>query len=290
MKSWWLAARPKTLTAGVVPIVAATALVHAQDFKIHWWLVGLCLFSTLCIQIATNFINDAIDFAKGADGAERIGPVRATQSGLISGKNLMQVSWVLLLLAFLSGAPLVYFGGWPIVIVGLVSLFMAYSYTGGPLPLAYLGLGDLFVILFFGLIAIGGVYYLQTGEYTTAACILGLQIGLLATVLIAINNFRDIEQDIKANKRTLAVRFGARFARFEIAMLILVSYALQTYWFYQGKIFAALLPLLFLPLGLKIIYQVAKNAPSPIFNKYLGQSALLHVGFGVILSVGLYLG
>ena len=289
MIRWLLAARPKTLTAAIVPIMAATALVRANGYAIHWWVTGLCLFSALCIQVATNFINDAIDFDKGADTAERIGPTRVTQSGLITQKTLYRVSAVLLLLAFFAGVPLVYLGGWPIVIVGVLSLLMAYSYTGGPMPLAYLGLGDLFVVIFFGLIAVGGVYFIQTGHYSTSAFVLGLQIGFLSTVLIAINNLRDVHQDVKANKKTLAVRFGILFVRTEIVLLIMVSFLLQVYWLREGSLRAALLPLIFLPFAIRLLRQIAKNDPSPIYNRYLAQSALLHVGFGLVLSVGLYL-
>ncbi len=289
MKNWIIAARPKTLTAAIVPIVAATALVQFNGYEIKWWVTSLCLFSALCIQIATNFINDAIDFDKGADTLERIGPTRVTQSGLVKKKTLYRVTGGILFFALLSGMPLVYQGGWPIVVVGVLSLFMAYSYTGGLFPLAYLGLGELFVVIFFGLVAVGGVYYLHTGVYSSSAMILGLQIGLLSTVLIAINNLRDIYQDTKANKKTLAVRFGVAFARTEIAGLVLASFMLQYYWLMLGAMWGALLPFLFLPIAIHIVLQVAKNDPAPIYNRYLGQSALLHVGFGVVLSVGLYL-
>lgn len=289
MKSWLLASRPKTLTAALVPIIAATALVRLQGYEVKWWVSGLCLFSALCIQIATNFINDAIDFVKGADNHERIGPQRASQSGLLSRQHLFVASGILLFLAFVAGVPLVALGGWPIVTVGLVSLFMAYSYTGGPFPLAYLGLGDIFVILFFGLIAVGGVYYLQTGWFSWPPVILGLQIGFLSTVLIAINNLRDIDQDRKANKKTLAVRFGIKFARMEIATLILAPFFLQIYWYQFAGPFAGALPFVFLPLAARIARQIAQNEPSSLYNRFLGQSALLHSGFGLILSVGLSL-
>lgn len=289
MKSWILAARPKTLTAAVVPILAATALAQWQGFEIKWWITGLCLFSALCIQIATNFINDAIDFEKGADTFERIGPQRVTQSGLISRQHVLLGSGLILFFAFLAGVPLVLHGGWPIVSVGLISLFLAYSYTGGPFPLAYLGLGDFFVYLFFGLAAVGGVYYLQTGQWDIQALVLGSQIGFLSTVLIAINNLRDVEQDRKANKKTLAVRFGIQFVRFEIVLLLASTFFLQIFWHGRNAVLPAFLPLIFLPLAIFLAIQVATNAPSPIYNRFLALSALLHSGFGLILSIGLYL-
>jgi 1,4-dihydroxy-2-naphthoate polyprenyltransferase len=287
-QSWLMAARPKTLTAAIVPIVAATALAYWQGYEVAFGTVGLCLFASLCIQIATNFINDAIDFDKGADTSERIGPQRATQSGLLSRQKIFTAAAVLLILAFIAGIPLVYIGGLPIIVVGLISIFMAYSYTGGPFPLAYLGLGDLFVIIFFGLIAVGGVYYLLTGLYSFAAFILGVQIGFLSTVLIAINNLRDVNQDRSANKKTLAVRFGVRFARIEIAVLLMLPFFLQVYWYMQSGLVAAFLPLVLLPLAVHIGRQIAENEPSQKYNRYLAQSALLHAGFGFVLSVGLY--
>ncbi|OFZ19560.1 MAG: 1,4-dihydroxy-2-naphthoate octaprenyltransferase [Bdellovibrionales bacterium RBG_16_40_8] len=289
MKTWFIAARPKTLTAAIMPVVAATVLVSFNGFSVIWWVSGLCLFSALCIQIATNFINDAIDFAKGADNDERIGPKRVTQTGLISKKKIMVGAGVFLIMAFFSGVLLVSHGGWPIVLIGVLSLFLAYSYTGGPWPLAYLGLGDLFVILFFGIISVGGVYYLQTGTYDMSAMVLGTQIGFLSAVLIAINNLRDINQDRKARKKTLAVRFGINFVRIEIAALILLTFILQFFWYKNTKNWLTLLPLLLLPLAASVVRQIVINEPSPLYNQALEKSVLLHSGFGLIFSLGLYL-
>lgn len=289
IKTWLLAARPKTLTAAILPVLTATALTNIEGHTIKWWVTGFCLLGALLIQIATNFINDAIDFDKGADTVQRIGPRRATQSGLVSRNHMMWLAGATLLAAFLIGIPLALEGGWPIVFIGLVSIFLAYSYTGGPFPLAYIGLGDFFVILFFGLIAVGGVYYLQTASYTMSAFVLGLQMGFLSTVLIAINNLRDVFQDRDASKKTLAVRFGVRFARFEIIFLVLSAFMLQLYWHSLGYVWATLLPFVFLPWAGLICVNVVKTDPSSAYNRFLAQSALLHGGFGLILSVGLYL-
>lgn len=285
--AWILATRPKTLTAAFIPILSATALTKACGFEIKWWIAGLCLLSALCIQIATNFINDAIDFDKGADTAERIGPQRATQRGWLKKRQILMAAGGFLFLALLAGVPLVLVGGWPIVAVGLISLLMAYSYTGGPFPLAYLGLGDLFVVIFFGLIAVGGVFYLQTGTYNNAALVLGLQIGFLSTLLIAINNMRDVHQDKKVNKRTLAVRFGVPFVRAEIVMLIFLTFLLQVYWLNWGVAVAAV-PFIVSPLAVYIVVHVLRTEPSAQLNRFLGLSALLHSGFGLILSILLF--
>ena len=188
--------------------------------------------------------------------------------------------------ALVCGIPLVIKGGWPIVIIGTLSLFCGYAYTGGPFPLAYHGFGDLFVILFFGIIAVSGLTFLQTGELHTESILAGLQVGCLATVLIAINNFRDKDGDQKVNKKTLAVRFGPTFVRFEIIFLISLSFLINIYWWNEGFKIPALLSLLSLPLGILLIKNILTVEPSPIYNKFLAQSALLHLLFGVLLSLG----
>lgn len=290
MKNWLLAFRPKTLTAALVPIIVGTAVVYNSGAEVLWWVSGLALLASIFIQIATNLLNDAIDFKKGADTAARIGPVRVTQSGLISPRAVMLGGFFFLLLAFACGVPLVLHGGWPIVVIGAASLFLAYGYTGGPFPLAYLGLGDLFVFLFFGLIAVGGLVFLHTGAFSGEALVAGAQVGFLATVLIAINNLRDVEQDRVANKRTWAVRFGTRFVRAEIFALVALGLGLGVYWLSRGQYYAALLPLALMPLALKLVGGIWKTEPSVELNGYLAQSAKLHIGFGVLFAIGLSLG
>lgn len=287
MKDWLLAFRPKTLTAALVPIMVGTSLAYSEGFYTPIWILLCTLFAALFIQIATNLLNDAIDFKKGADTEERIGPQRVTQSGLISSQKVMWGGYAFLVAALILGIPLVIHGGWPIVMIGVFSLFLAYGYTGGPFPLAYLGLGDLFVILFFGLIAVGGMNYLYALVLRDAAVVAGIQVGFLSTVLIAINNLRDREQDIKVGKKTLAVRFGVTFVRIEIAVLIGISFALNMYWTQWGM--AAYLPWLISPLALKLVWDIFSTEPSPLYNKFLAQAAALHLGFGVLLSLGLYL-
>ena len=289
LKSWAMALRPKTLTAALVPIIVATALVKAQGETILWWVSICALLSAFFIQIATNLFNDAIDFKKGADTETRIGPQRVTQSGVMTSRQVMIGGGLCLFVAFLFGVPLVIQGGWPIVVIGLVSLFLGYAYTGGPFPLAYKGLGDLFVILFFGLIAVGGTYYLHTGHWSFPSLIAGLQVGCLATVLIAVNNLRDAPQDALVHKKTLAVRFGIEFARFEILVLVILTFVLGVYWASQDVKSAALLPILSFPIARRLVMGVFKNEPSPLFNTYLAMAAALHMFFGVLLAVGLWM-
>lgn len=287
IKPWFLALRPKTLTAAVVPIIVASALIISESFHFKAYLSICALLSAIFIQIGTNLVNDAIDFKKGADDENRIGPKRVTQSGLLSSKQVMLGAYISFGIASILGLPLVIQGGWFILLIGLFSLFFAYAYTGGPFPLAYVGLGDLFVLIFFGIIAVGGTFYLHAQTWTLGAWIAGIQVGLLSCVLIAINNFRDAHLDVKVDKKTLAVRFGPRFARFEIALLSLVPYVLGFYWIIEARTAACLLPLFCFPLTRNLINSIYNNEPGPIYNQYLAKSALIHLLFGVLLSIGL---
>jgi 1,4-dihydroxy-2-naphthoate octaprenyltransferase len=284
---WIQAFRPKTLTAAVVPVLVGSAVAFREIGPIHQRITLLALLGALFIQIATNLFNDAIDFKKGADRETRIGPQRATQMGWLTGAQVMRMAFIFLLLAVACGVPLVLRGGEVIVAIGLVSVLMAYAYTGGPFPLAYLGLGDLFVILFFGLVAVGGTYYLHVLQFSWGALVAGLQVGCLSTVLIAINNFRDREEDEKVGKNTLAVRFGAGFVRYEILFLYLVSFSLGGYWWTQGNKWAAILPLVALPLALRVVKGVFFNPPSPLFNRFLALASLVQILFGILFVFGL---
>lgn len=286
IKSILLAFRPKTLTAALVPCVAGTALVRAIGLTWDGWVLFYALMASFFIQIGTNLVNDAVDFKKGADTEKRIGPQRITQAGILSARQVMALGSLCFVLAVVCGVPLVMKGGWVIVGIGLASVLMGYAYTAGPFPLAYLGLGDLFVILFFGLLAVMGVVFLNTGEWLIEAFILGLQIGLHATVLIAINNLRDRSGDVLVNKKTLAVRFGVKFSRWEIAALCFLPFLFNIYWWWEGYKIPALMSLLALPLAVKITKNVFSTEPSPAYNRFLGQAAGLHMAFGLLLAMG----
>jgi 1,4-dihydroxy-2-naphthoate octaprenyltransferase len=289
LRYWILAARPKTLTAALVPILTTTAFLAARQFEIDWLIAAVTLLCALSIQVATNFFNDVIDFKKGADTEERLGPLRVTQSGKIKMQHLEKAAFFILLVAFALGIFLVFKGGWPIVLIGVLSLFFAYGYTGGPFPLAYLGLGDLFVILFFGVVAVAGYGYLQTTTMQTGFLVLGLQIGFYCTVLIAINNFRDMFSDSRVGKKTLPVRFGKTFARYEIAFLILAPVAMNIYWVFSGFWPVAVCTAFLWPLSFNLIKAVFAIEPSQELNRLLGKSALLHFGFGALASLGFFL-
>lgn len=286
MKSWVLAARPKTLTASLLPILATTGMVYGFQQPVQWWIVVCALFSSFCIQIGTNFVNDAMDFKKGADNENRLGPMRVTQQGHFTFKQVMIMATAFFVLAIALGIPLVVHGGWPIVAIGLVSVAMGYAYTSGPLPLAYHGLGDLFVILFFGLIAVCGFHYLLTYQVTTDAIVLGLQVGFLNTILIAINNLRDIDGDRAVNKKTLAVRLGKTGGRIWVGLLCVAPFLMGYYWLHRQLWFVYGVPLISFPLGLSIAKKIFRNEPGVIYNKFLAQSAAYGLVFTILIVIG----
>lgn len=274
IRAWVLAARPKTLSAAIVPVIMAAALARP---RIDWLILLCALLGAVLIQIATNFINDALDFEKGADTGERLGPLRVTQAGLLSASAVKRGAFVCLAGAALCGVPLILRGGWPLLAIGLASMAMAYAYTGGPYPLAYHGLGELFVVLFFGLIAVGGTYYVLTLRLTSAALLAGLAAGCLATVLLVINNLRDVESDRRAAKKTLAVRLGEGFARLEVALFALAPFAAVS--------FLEPLTLLALPLALALIARVRRSRGAAL-NRTLGMAGALQWAFGILFVIG----
>lgn len=275
VKAFLLAARPKTLPAAVCPVVAGSALAWRLSGSFSWWLLWATLLSTIAIQVATNYFNDAVDAAKGADTAARLGPQRATASGLISRRAMLAAGAMAGLIAAALSVPLIMERGWPIVVIGVVSLFFSYGYTGGPWPLAYRGLGEVFVMLFFGFVAVTGTVFVQTGEWRLEGVLLGAQIGALSTVLIAINNLRDIEEDTQSNKRTLAVRWGATVGKVLVALWCLLPYGVGFLWLSAAGIpelcwypLPAALP------GIVIAILVSRTAPSAAYNKFLALSGL----------------
>jgi len=265
---WLLAARPKTLAAAVVPVLVAFALARFA----HWPSFVFALLGALFIQIGTNFVNDALDFRKGADTHERLGPLRVTQAGLLSADAVMRGAVVCFALAAVCGVPLIVRGGWPIVIIGLTSIAAAYAYTGGPFPLAYHGLGELFVMIFFGIVAVGGTYWLQRLRFDRDALLAGVACGALAIVLLAINNLRDLANDRASNKRTLAARFGSRFARTEIVVAALLPFALLPPGF-RGVLFV-------IPLALLVIV-CALRSEGRALNRCLAFAGMLEWAFGI---------
>jgi 1,4-dihydroxy-2-naphthoate polyprenyltransferase len=209
---WFSASRPRTLPAAVAPVLAASALAW-RDGDFEFWPALACLAFALLIQIGTNFANDYHDFMNGADTAERVGPRRAVAAGLVSPTTMKRAMIGVFALAFLTGLTLLGYGGWPLLVIGIASIVCGVAYTGGPYPLGYNGLGDVFVFIFFGLVAADATYYVQAGVLTPDVWMIGTGIGVLAANILVVNNYRDVETDAKAGKRTLVVRFGRPFAR-----------------------------------------------------------------------------
>jgi len=285
VRAWILAARPKTLSAAVVPVLVGSVLAARKPTAITWWVFVCALIGAMLIQIATNFINDALDFKKGADTSERLGPLRVTQAGLISAEAVMRAAWLCLFGAALCGIPLIYRGGWPMLVVGLASIAAAYAYTGGPYPLAYHGLGELFVLVFFGLVAVGGTFYVQSLQLTAPVLIAGFAVGSLATVLIVINNLRDLENDRRSNKRTLAARFGERFARAEVAFFALAPLVAIPWIAWLGDQPWLLVTLVALPLALGVILKVKRSRGAEL-NRCLAMAGGLQWAFGILFIIG----
>jgi 1,4-dihydroxy-2-naphthoate octaprenyltransferase len=293
LKPWILAARPKTLGAAIAPVLVGSVLGWKLSGHFCVWLMLDTLAACMCLQIATNLFNDALDGLKGSDTKERIGPVRITASGMMAPKTVLRVAIAVLLLATLLSVPLIWYRGWPIVAIGIPSLYFCFGYTGGPWPLAYRGLGEFFVVLFFGLVAVTGSAFVQSGEWYFEAIIAGLQVGMLSTVLIAVNNLRDVDEDTKTGKRTLAVRFGKKFARWEIRGLMISAILCSIYWIARLAlqdhrfVAAGLLTMVFAPLLVSPISRDINHEPSPALNKTLAKSGALLMMFSILFCVGL---
>jgi 1,4-dihydroxy-2-naphthoate polyprenyltransferase len=288
LRAWVMAARPPTLPAAVVPVLVGSAIGYAQgSFRPLPFLAAL--LAAVLIQVGTNFANDYFDFRKGADTAARLGPVRVTQSGLIAPDTVLRGTALAFGLAALLGLYLVFVGGWPILAIGALSIAAGVLYTGGPFPLGYNGLGDLFVFVFFGLVAVTGTTYLHTGTVPAAALFFALPVAMLVTAIIVVNNLRDVHTDREAGKRTLAVLLGPRFARGEYAALTLGAYLLPPVGVALGLASPwALLPLATLPLAVPLV-RTMLTREGPALNLALKGTGRLHMLFGALLALGLAL-
>lgn len=286
--AWLVAARPKTLGAGIAPVIVGTALA-VGDNLLHWPSAVCALLGALLIQIGTNYANDYFDFVKGTDTTERIGPTRATQAGLVSPRAMRWATALVFLLACVPGAYLVWRAGWPLVAIGVASIVCGILYTGGPFPLGYLGLGDLFVLVFFGPVAVGGTYYVQTLTITPSVLLAGFAPGLFSVAILTVNNLRDIDQDRAGGKRTLAVRFGQTFARYEYAVslfvgAVVVPFILQCV---TGR-YVGIAAFSFVPAWFAIRTAFASRE-GVVLNQLLATTGKLLLFFSVLFSVGVML-
>jgi len=284
IKFWFIAGRPKTLTASVAPVLvglAMTSLTH----DLNWGVAMVTLFSALFIQLGTNFANDYYDYLKGADKANRKGPKRILATGEASAQSMLLAALISFGIASVLGLFLVIWGGLPIFLIGMISLLSGFFYTAGPYPLAYIGLGDLFVFLFFGPIAVLGTVFLQTGNWDWKLLVGGAICGLLCMTILIVNNLRDIEEDRGANKRTLAVRFGVRFTQLEYLFSCLgVLAGLITSLVVFGKSQLATL-LIIIPM-MKNCIKVFKEQDGDSYNKLLENSAKLLLIYAILVIIG----
>jgi 1,4-dihydroxy-2-naphthoate polyprenyltransferase len=284
LKLWATAARPKTLPAAIAPVLVGTALAGSEDvFKPLRFVCAL--IGSIFIQIGTNLANDYSDARRGADTEDRLGPVRVTAGGLVPPRRVLVWTYMAFGVAVLAGAYLIAVAGWELLAVGVASIVAGVLYTGGPKPYGYEGLGEVFVFLFFGIVAVAGSYFVQTEELTRTAFDLAVPVGLLSSAILVVNNVRDIETDRRAGKRTLAVRFGRERIRRLFTLMIVFAYLALV-----GPVFElspwVLLPLLTLPLAVPLVRTVNSRTDGASLNGALADTGRLLGLFSLLLAVG----
>jgi 1,4-dihydroxy-2-naphthoate octaprenyltransferase len=289
LQAWVLALRPKTLPAAVAPVIAGSALAAGID-ALRIGPALACALGAVLLQIGSNLANDVYDYERGADTEERLGPLRVTQAGLLTPRAVRLGMAIVFGLSMLVGAYLVALGGWPIVVIGISAIVASIAYTGGPFPLAYNGLGDVFVMIFFGFAAVGGTIYVQAGYVPGAGWLVALGVGCAATAILAVNNVRDVETDARAGKRTLPVLLGRRAGVIEYGALLFVAFLLVPLalfaWVERSPVL--LLPLLLLAEAARMTLLLARERGSAL-NRLLGATARLLALYALLLAPGLAL-
>jgi 1,4-dihydroxy-2-naphthoate polyprenyltransferase len=286
-KAWMLAIRPRTLPAAATGVVMGSALAWNDGFfRLDAALA--CLLTALLLQIGSNLANDVFDFERGTDTPERLGPVRVTQAGLLTPSQVKYGMGVVFGLAALFGSYLAWLGGWPIIVIGIAAILSAIAYTGGPFPLGYYGLGDLFVFIFFGLASVAGTYYVQAGFVSAAAWWMTIPPGLIITAILVVNNLRDLQNDRKAGKHTLAVLLGERTTKTQYLICMITAYLVLPPAAWMDVIpWSSLLAWFSLPLAVRATHLVFTESGRPL-NAALagtGQTALL---FSILFWISLF--
>ena len=282
---WLAAARPRTLPAAVAPVLVGSALA-AHDHRLQPAAAALCLGFALLVQVGTNFANDYYDFIHGADTAARVGPRRAVAAGLVAPAAMRRAMAIVLGSAFVLGLGLIPWGGPWMLAIGVASILCGIAYTGGPYPLGYHGFGDLFVFVFFGLVAVATTYFVQTGHVTGPVLLAAVRVGLLATNILVVNNYRDVVTDAAAHKRTLVVRFGRRFARAQFALSLAVALAVPLAFRALGFGYGCLLPLLTAPLAWRHVRRLQAGTTPAEFVALLGDTGKLLALYAVLFAAG----
>lgn len=286
---WIEAARPQTLAAAVIPVIVGASLAFQSEL-LNWTNTTVALVCAMLIQIGTNFANDYFDFVKGSDTDERIGFRRATAAGLTTPKQMLNATILTMALAFFLGLYLVWSAGWVVLVVGLLSLLFGILYTGGPFPLGYNGLGDLFVFIFFGIVAVMTTYYVNALEWSEASFWASLAVGALCVNILVVNNLRDVEQDKKSGKKTLGVLFGERALKLEYTLMVLLAYAIPPHFLVQLDYNVwILLPFAALPLAGYYVYRIWTEEDKVQLNPMLERTAQFMVIFGILFSIGIIL-
>jgi 1,4-dihydroxy-2-naphthoate polyprenyltransferase len=284
---WLMAARPRTLPAAIAPVLVGTALAATEDtFKVLTFLAAL--IGALFIQVGTNLSNDYSDARRGADTEDRLGPVRVTAGGLVPPRQVLIATYVAFGVAVLAGTYLIATAGWELLLVGAASILAGVLYTGGPRPYGYEGLGEVFVFLFFGVVAVAGSYFAQTETLDWEALVLAVPVGLLASAILVVNNVRDLETDRRAGKRTLAVRLGRERARALFAVMVAGAFVSAPLPWILGSLSPwLLLSWLAVPLALPVVRVVRTRTDGPSLNGALAGTGQLQLAFCVLLSAGL---
>lgn len=288
LQIWISAARPRTLPAAIAPVLVGTALAW-HDQSLVWLAALTCLGFALLVQIGTNFANDYYDHIKGADTVARVGPRRAVASGLVAPEVMKSAMMIVFMFAFVIGLSLLKYGGWPLLVVGVASILCGVAYTGGPYPLGYNGLGDVFVFIFFGLVAVCATFFVQTGYVGTKAIICSMGVGLLASNILVVNNYRDVDTDRAAGKRTLVVRFGKRFARLQFGVSLFVALTIPVHLLRLGFKPVVLLPLGLAPLAWRQAQRLATAKTPDELIALLGDTGKLLALYAILLSAGVLL-
>ncbi len=289
MRIWLMAARPRTLPAAIAPVLVGTALAHTLYDVFRPGAFVAAMLGSILIQVGTNLSNDYSDARRGADAEDRLGPVRVTAGGLVPPKQVLMATYVTFGLAALCGVYLVTVSGIELLFVGIASIAAGVLYTGGPKPYGYEGLGEIFVFLFFGIVAVAGSTFAQTKTWPWEAFVLAVPVGLLAAAILVVNNVRDMDSDKRAGKRTLAVRLGRERGRAMYAAMVYVSYAIAPLPWLLGAPLGAWLLLcwLTLPLAVKVVRSVRQHTDGPTLNEALAQTGMLQLAFCLLLSVGI---
>lgn len=285
---WWTAARPRTLSIALTPVVVGSATAWAETVQFSWPVFLATLIAAILIQIGTNLHNDAADHQRGNDLADRVGPLRVTAAGWASAHTVRRAALATFAVALLTGAYLVNVGGWPIFIVGLAALAAGAAYSGGPLPISHTPLGEAFVWIFFGLVAVAGTYWLQTGTLHAEALLVGAAVGAPAAAVLMVNNVRDRATDLRAGRRTLAGMTAPAVSLRIYAALMLAPYTILPFLAVRGHS-GVLGALLALPASLWLVNQLRTSQGGPALNPLLVRTAQCGLGFGLLLAVGLLL-